>query len=83
MIEVIDAKNFVSTKTITAVDSDGNTIEVVSLYGGVELDHTTSFSFNILNKDVYNLNRVAIQEQVDLFIDELKAKIKELGGLCF
>ncbi len=83
MIEVIDTKNFVSTRTISAVDSEGKNIDVVSLYGGVELNHTTSFSFNILNKEVYSNNREAIQEQVDLFIAELKAKIKELGGICF
>ena len=38
MIEVINSKNFVATKTISAVDSTGKSVDVVTLYGGIELD---------------------------------------------
>lgn len=83
MIEVIDSKNFVATKTISAVDSTGKTVDVVTLYGGVELDRCTSYNFTILNKEVYLANKAAIQDQVDIFMQEIKAKITELGGLQF
>lgn len=83
MIEVSDNKNFVATKTISVTDAQGNIIEIATLYGGVELDRSTSYNFTILNKELYLANRKAVQEQVDLFMAEIKAKIEELGGLQF
>ena len=83
MIQVIDTKNFVATKTISATDAEGNTIEIASLYGGVQLDWSVSYNFTILNKELYLANKDAIQKQVDAFVAEIQAKITELGGLHF
>lgn len=83
MIEVIDNKNFVATKTITVTSEDGTVIEIATLYGGVELERSTSYNFTILNKELYLANKEAIQLQVDAFVAEIKAKIEELGGLKF
>lgn len=83
MIEVTNNKNFVATKTISAVDSAGKTVDVATLYGGVELDRCTSYNFTILNKEIYLANKEAIQAEVDAFIAEIKAKIEEMGGLQF
>lgn len=83
MIEVIDNKNFVATKTITVTNEDGTVIEIATLYGGVELERSTSYNFTILNKELYLANKEAIQLQVDAFVAEIKAKIEELGGLKF
>ena len=83
MIQVNDTKNFVATKEITVEDSEGNVITIATLYGGVELERSTSYNFTILNKELYLANKKAVQEQVDLFMAEIKAKREELGGLQF
>ena len=83
MIEVTDNKSFVATKIISVTDEQGAEIQIATLYGSVELDRSTSYSFTILNKELYTANREAIQAQVDLFVKEIKDKIAELGGLQF
>ena len=83
MIEVINSKNFVATKTISAVYSTGKSVDVVTLYGGIELDRCTSYNFTILNKEIYLANKEVIQAEVDAFMAEIRAKIEELGGLQF
>ena len=83
MIEVTDNKSFVATKIISVTNEQGAEIQIATLYGAVELDKSTSYSFTILDKDLYVANREAVQAQVDLFIKEIKDKIAELGGLQF
>lgn len=83
MIQVTNNKSFVATKIISVTDEQGAEIQIATLYGAVELDKSTSYSFTILDKDLYAANREAIQAQVDLFIKEIKDKIAELGGLQF
>lgn len=83
MIEVTDTKSFVATKNISAYDSNGNEIQIVTLYGAVELDRSTSYSFTIINKELYQANKEAIQAEVDAFVAEMKAKITDMGGLQF
>ena len=83
MIQVTDNKSFVATKIISVINEQGAEIQIATLYSAVELDKSTSYSFTILDKDLYVANREAIQAQVDLFVNEIKAKIAELGGLQF
>lgn len=83
MIQVNSDKSFTATDIITATDAQGNTIDVVSLYGAVELDRMSAYNFTILNKELYNANKEAIQDIVNDFLAEIKAKITELGGLEF
>ena len=83
MIQVTDNKSFVATKIISVTTEQGAEIQIATLYGAVELDKSTSYSFTILDKDLYVANREAVQAQVDLFVNEIKAKIAELGGLQF
>lgn len=83
MIQVNDTKSFVATKDITVEDSAGNVITIATLYGGIELDRCTSYNFTILNREIYLANKEAVQQQVDLFMAEIHAKIAELGGLQF
>lgn len=83
MINVIDEKSFVATRIITAKNSNGIVVEVVSLYSSVELDKLTSFNFTILNKELYEANKDAIKVVVEQFKAEITAKIDEMGGLQF
>ena len=83
MIEVTDNKSFVATKIISLTNEQGAEIQIATLYGAVELDRSTSYSFTILKKEVDVANREAVQAQVDLFVQEIKDKIAELGGLQF
>ena len=83
MIQVTDNKSFVATKIISVTNEQGAEIQIATLYGAVELDRSTCYSFTILNKEVYVANREAVQAQVDLFVKEIKDKIAELGGLQF
>lgn len=83
MIQVTDNKSFVATKIISVINEQGAEIQIATLYSAVELDKSTSYSFTILDKDLYVANREAIQAQVDLFVKEIKDKIAELGGLQF
>ena len=83
MIEVTDNKSFVATKIISVTNEQGAEIQIAALYGAVELDKSTSYSFTILDKELYVANREAVQAQVDLFVQEIKDKIAELGGLQF
>lgn len=83
MINVIDEKSFTATKIITATNSSGVVVDVVSLYGSVELDRLTSYNFTILNKELYEASKEAIQIIVEQFKAEITAKIDEMGGLQF
>ena len=83
MINVIDEKSFVATRIITAKNSNGVVVDVVSLYGSVELDRLTSYNFTILNKELYDTNKDAIKVVVEQFKSEITAKIDEMGGLQF
>lgn len=83
MINVIDNKSFTATKIVTATNSNGVVVDVVSLYGSVELDRLTSYNFTILNKELYDANKEAIQAVVEQFKAEITAKIDEMGGLQF
>lgn len=82
-IQVNSEKSFVATHRISVVDPEGQNIDVVTLYGAVELDGMTSYNFTILNKEIYKANKEAIQAEVDKFVADIKAKIAELGGLQF
>ena len=83
MIQVTDNKSFVATKIISVTNEQGAEIQIATLYGAIELDKSTSYSFTILDKELYVANKETIQAQVDLFVNEIKAKIAELGGLQF
>lgn len=83
MINIIDNKSFTATKIVTATNSNGVVVDVVSLYGSVELDRLTSYNFTILNKELYDANKEAIQAVVEQFKAEIAAKIDEMGGLQF
>ena len=83
MIQVTDNNIFVATEWISVTMEKSAEIQIATLYGAVELDKSTSYSFTILDKDLYAANREAIQAQVDLFVKEIKDKIAELGGLQF
>lgn len=83
MIEVTGAKSFAASKMITVTDASGVNHDVVSLYGSVELDRMTSYSFSILDKKLYKSNKDAIQAIVADFKKELQEKIDEMGGLQF
>ena len=82
-IQVTGEKSFVASSRISVVDPEGHNIDVVSLYGAVELDGMTSYNFTILNKEIYKANKEAIQDEVDRFVEAIKTKITELGGLQF
>lgn len=82
-INCSEDKSFTASKSITVTTAEGTTVEIATLYGSVELERSTNYSFTVLNKELYLANREAIQLQVDAFVAEIKAKIDELGGLHF
>ena len=80
-LEVRDNKSVINTKRISAYDSNNNEIEIVTLYGAVELNGTTAFNFTIVNEVLFSKNKDAIMEEVVAFKEELNNKVKELGGI--
>ena len=83
MIQVIEEKTVINQELITVTDDSGNDVEVMSLYGSVELDRSVNYSFTILNKDIYNANKTELQAVVTAFVAALQDKITELGGCTF
>ena len=81
MLIVNDNKSVVNTKVISATTAEGKEIEIVSLYGAVDLNGGTSYNFSILNADIYNENKKAIDTEIAAFKAEINSKIEELKGI--
>lgn len=82
-IIVTSEKSFTASQRISVINDAGKTIDIATLYGAVELDRMTSYNFTILNAELYNANKEAIQQVVNEFMAAIRAKIDEFGGLQF
>ena len=81
MLIINENKSVVNTKVISATTAEGKEIEIVTLYGAVNLDGGTSYNFSILNAAIYNDNKEAIDTEIDAFKAEINSKIEELKGI--
>lgn len=77
-INVVENKSVVATDSIVVVDAEGNDITVVTLYGTVEKNGSTSYCFNVTEEELYKANREVIQEVIDQFIVDLNAEATRL-----